>query len=115
MLYKAFAAITLLAAPIIVLVVEGAAPHSPGQAAAVPAPAMPGAIQSAPMAQSAPMPAPMSAPAEPIPDPAAFGQPMPDAGKPFLSPGNGLPSAPVPLAPPAEEGAADSSAPGAPS
>lgn len=99
MLYKAFAAITLIAAPIIVLVVQSVALQSP-------APHASSAVQ-APVQQEAPMmqPPPSSAAPEPTSDPASFGQPMPDAGKPFLTPGNGLPGTA-----PAMEGEADNGA-----
>jgi len=84
MLYKAFAAITLIAAPIIVLLAQSVTPRP----AAQPAPAV---VQpSEPVAPSAPIAAPALSP----PDPAPFGQPMPEAGQPFLTPGNGLPGAP---------------------
>lgn len=100
MLYKAFAVITLVAAPLIVLMVQGLAPHAPAQ------------NMSAPMRpvaeQAVPSPHPIATPAaeQPASPPMSFGQPMPEAGKPFLSPGNGLPgtsSAP-------ESGAADNDA-----
>ncbi|KKW91319.1 hypothetical protein [Sphingobium chungbukense] len=94
MIYKAFAAITLIAAPIIVLTVQS---FVPGQPAA-----------SAPMgAAPAASIAPVAAPVQPGPPPppavsdagtASFGQPMPDAGKPFLAPGAGLPAAGLPAA-----------------
>jgi hypothetical protein len=84
MLYKAFAVITLIAAPIVVLIVQSVAPQPPS--AAHPAPAA--YQQPAPIISQ---PAPMPPSIEPAPDPAAFGQPMPEAGKPFLEPGNGLP------------------------
>lgn len=95
MLYKAFAAVTLIAAPIIVLIVQSFAPQAPVQPAAAPMAVPPPVISAQP--QPPPMPAPM-APSAPAPDTAAFGQPMPDAGKPFLSPGNGLPGGPAPIA-----------------
>lgn len=95
MLYKAFAALTLIAAPIIVLIVQGFAPQAPVQPAAAPMAVSPAAISTQPQPEPQPMP---MAPSAPAPDPAAFGQPMPDAGKPFLSPGNGLPGGPAPLA-----------------
>ena len=85
MLYKAFAAVTLVAAPIIVLIVQGLAPHAPAQSASAPAPLI--VQQAAPMPQQAPAPSIEQPPEAPMP----FGQPMPDAGKPFLSPRNGLP------------------------
>lgn len=88
MLYKAFAAFTLIAAPVIVMLAQGFAPApQPQSSAAVVQPAA--AIQMAPtmpQVAAAPMPAP-----EPAAPPASFGQPMPDAAKPFLSPGDGLP------------------------
>ena len=98
MLYKAFAAITLIAAPIIVLIAQSVAPQSP-------APHPSSAIQP-PVQQQAPMmQPPITAAPLPTSDPTPFGQPMPDAGKPFLTPGNGLPGAA-----PTEEGIADNGA-----
>jgi hypothetical protein len=88
MLYKAFAVITLVAAPLIVLMVQGLAPHDP---APVPsAPVQPVVEQAAPASQ------PVAAPAmeQPASSSVSFDQPMPEAGKPFLSPGNGLPGGP---------------------
>ena len=88
MLYKAFAVITLVAAPLIVLMVQGLAPHDP---APVPsAPVQPVFEQAAPASQ------PVAAPAmeQPASSSVSFDQPMPEAGKPFLSPGNGLPGGP---------------------
>jgi hypothetical protein len=92
MLYKAFAAITLIAAPIIVFVAQSVAPAPQVQPAAAPLPAV------APMTEPAAVapPPPIAAPAAAAPDAAAFGQPLPDAGKPFLSPGSGLPGLPAP-------------------
>lgn len=104
MLYKAFAAITLIAAPIIVLVAQSMTPQSP-----VPHPSQ--AVQP-PVQQEAPVMPPVAAPTavEPISDPASFGQPMPDAGKPFLTPGNGLPALPpAAQSNPAENGDANPS------
>ena len=109
--YKAFAAITLIAAPIIVLVVQGIAPHTPVQPAAAPAAALPPAVQARPVVQPAPMPVP----AAPESDPAAFGQPMPDAGKPFLSPGNGLPAVAAPAAAASGDGSVEATSDSAPS
>lgn len=84
MMYKAFATITLVAAPIIVLVAQSLVPqpHKEAVAAAV----QPTAPTSMPVV--APLPAPVVT--EIAPDPSAFGQPMPQAGQPFLSPGNGF-------------------------
>ena len=87
MLYKAFAVVTLVAAPVIVLMVQGLAPHAPAQSVSVPM--QPVVERSAPMPQYVPPPA-MEQPAA---APMSFGQPMPEAGRPFLSPGNGLPGA----------------------
>lgn len=87
MIYKAFAAVTLIAAPIIVLTAQSFVP--PANETAAPAPAAP---IVAPPVQPAPPSPPVSDPAAGI---AAFGQPMPDAGKPFLAPGEGLPEAPI--------------------
>ena len=109
MMYKAFAALTLVGAPIVVLVVQSLAPQHPTAAApAAPPPGFGPAQPFAPVAQPAPMVAPAPAPMSnvPPPDPASFGQPMPDATKPFLSPGDGLPgSPPAPPAPVDGEGA----------
>lgn len=94
MMYRAFAVITLIAAPIVVLFVQNAVPQQPAQPAAVAAqPAQP--LESVP--QRLP-PVPVSS-STPQPEAAQFGQPMPDAGKPFLAPGNGLPDAPSPQVP----------------
>ncbi len=104
MLYKAFAVITLIAAPIIVLIVQSVAPQPPSTAAPVAAPA--------PYQQPAPLisqPAPMAASIEPAPDPAAFGQPMPEAGKPFLAPGNGLPQTAISAGETSDEEGAEAS------
>ena len=100
MLYKAFAVITLVAAPLIVLMVQGLAPH-------VPAPNMSAPVSPV-VERAVPSPQSIAAPdmEQPASSPMSFGQPMPEAGKPFLSPGNGLPgtsSAP-------ESGAADNDA-----
>ncbi|WP_028055670.1 hypothetical protein [Sphingobium bisphenolivorans] len=93
MIYKSFALVTLVAAPLLVLVAENFVPHA---------------------SHPAPTPVPEPAPAAALPEtlvpeavpPAAtdeasnFGQPMAEAGKPFLAPGAGLPSvssAPAPV------------------
>lgn len=89
MMYKAFAAITLIAAPIIVLFVQYAVPQRPVQPVAVGTPA-PQAVETAPQR----LPPDQMAPSAPQPEAAQFGQPMPEAGKPFLTPGNGLPEIP---------------------
>lgn len=86
MMYKAFAALTLIAAPILTFAVQGLAPRQPVQPVASPV-----APVSAKPAAAAPLPVVSSA--QPAPEPVAFGQPIPDAGKPFLAPGNGLPGA----------------------
>lgn len=95
-LYKAFALITLASAPVIVLITQSVTPQpqqafSPATAATtVPAPS------SAPAPTTQPMPAIM----ESVADPASFSQPFPEAGKPFLAPGAGLPGDPLPETPP---------------
>ena len=95
MMYKAFAAITLIAAPIITFVAQGIAPHQSSQPPV--AAAAPQLVQPAPAV--APAPPPIVSSAAPVPEPVAFGQPMPKAGKPFLAPGQGLPNeAPTPPA-----------------
>ena len=106
MMYKAFAAVTLVAAPIIVLVVQSVAPQpSPREAIAVVQPIAP---VSAPIM---PPPPPMASAAAPSPEPAAFSQPMPDAGKPFLAPGSGLPGGSIAPQPPVEGESNDGSVP----
>ena len=95
MMYKAFAAITLIAAPIITFVAQGVAPHQSSQPPV--AAAAPQLVQPAPAV--APAPPPIVSSAAPVPEPAAFGQPMREAGQPFLAPGQGLPNeAPTPPA-----------------
>lgn len=96
MIYKAFATVTLIAAPIIVLTVQSFVPQ-PNQPA-VASVAAPSALPPSTMPIVTPAP-----PAPIVTDPgsnAAFGQPVPDAGKPFLAPGAGLPEA-APTAQPA--------------
>ncbi|AMK23997.1 MULTISPECIES: hypothetical protein [unclassified Sphingobium] len=94
MIYKAFAAVTLIAAPIVVLTVQSFVP----QTKETMAPAIPASI-AAPTVQPAPPPLPVSDSSDGI---ASFGQPMPEAGKPFLTPGAGLPDAPAVSQPPVE-------------
>lgn len=86
MIYKTFAAITLLTAPLVVLGVEGFLPRQ-GSVPIQPevAPVRP-QVQPAPPPYQSPMPAVTEIPAE-----SGFGQPVEEAGKPFLSPGAGLP------------------------
>ena len=103
MMYKAFAAVTLVAAPIIVLVVQSRLPQKPAQPAA--------AVQPAPVIQPAVQPMPIVTNATPAPTPVPFGQPMPDAGKPFLTPGNGLPAGSTAPPPPVVIESNDGSAP----
>ncbi|WP_176591565.1 hypothetical protein [Sphingobium sp. EM0848] len=88
MIYKAFAAVTLIAAPIIVLTVQSFVPRTnqPTAPSAV-APVPPVTVANTP-AVSAPVNAPIGVPPG---DAASFGQPVPDAGKPVLAPGAGLP------------------------
>lgn len=90
-MYRNFALATLLAAPLIVMVVQSVAPKPPEQA--------PSAAQ--PEAPPQPIPVPVPPPAVPtdtsaaVEPPSSFGQPMSDAGQPSLAPGTGLPDAPV--------------------
>ena len=109
MLYKAFAVITLVAAPLIVLMVQGLAPHDPAPVPSAPVPSAP--VQPV-VEQAASASQPVAAPAmeQPASSSVSFGQPMPEAGKPFLSPGNGLPGGPSSN----ESGAANSEAEAAP-
>lgn len=106
MLYKAFAVITLIAAPIVVLIVQSVAPQAPSAAHPAPAPAPAAYQQPAPIISQ---PAPMPPSIEPAPDPATFGQPMPEAGKPFLAPGAGLPQTAVSAGETNDEEAAETS------
>ena len=85
-LYNSFALITLVSAPIIVMIAQTAAPTQHGRPAP---PSPPSAAQTVPH-QPLTTPQPV-APPLPATEPAAFGQPMPQAGQPFLSPGAGLP------------------------
>lgn len=102
MMYKAFAAITLVAAPMLVLVVQSVAPQP-----ATPGPAVSAVTQPIqPVLQPAPVAGPSSMVAAPIVDPASFAQPLPEAGKPMLTLGNGLPERQSPP-PSAGEGAED--------
>ena len=103
MMYKAFAGITLVAAPVLVLLAQNLVPATPEPIATVAAPP----ITSEVMPQPQPTPPVQMAPAAPVAEPAAFGQPMSDAGKPFLSPGNGLPAAPSPASEVAPDGESD--------
>lgn len=111
MIYKSFAVMTLIAAPVMVMAVQAvlpqarqAAPAPVTAAPATPAPATPAPLTPTaaapvppPVASPAPMPAPM-----PNTSPASFGQPMPGAGQPSLAAGSGLPqAAPVRTVPPA--------------
>lgn len=112
MIYKAFAGMTLIAAPFLVIAVESFTPHSqiqpPGPMSAV----QPVAPAVMPTVQPAPPPPISGAPAV-TSDPASFAQPMPDAGKPTLTPGNGLPSAnPQPVSQPFQPGESGPGNPG---
>ena len=95
MIYKAFAAVTLIAAPMIVLTVQSFVPqtNAPVVAPALssPAPVVLPTVQPAP-------PSPMVN--DPASGSASFGQPVPEAGKPSLVPGTGLPDTPPALQPP---------------
>ncbi|MCB4860864.1 hypothetical protein K7W03_14820 [Sphingobium sp. PNB] len=105
MIYKAFAAVTLIAAPIIVLTVESFVPqssHVVPSAAIVPASAVPASAPVVMPAQAAPSPTPPQDTGAQDPGAADLGQPMPEAGRPFLAPGAGLPAAPVPNPTPIE-------------
>ncbi|GLV24871.1 hypothetical protein [Sphingobium sp. Cam5-1] len=104
MLYKAFAAITLVSAPIIVMLVQGITPHpSATPSAPVVQPMVPQPPVEQPLPSQQSFVAPM--PVEQAPPAVSFGQPMPEAGKPFLTPGNGLPGEPPPGA--SEAGSSD--------
>ncbi|WP_150290823.1 hypothetical protein [Sphingobium estronivorans] len=98
MIYKSFAVLTLIAAPIIVLAVQSFVPQTNQPAAIGPAmPVTPPPVPAAVPAAVAPAPvadAPVGAPPS---DSASFGQPMSDAGKPSLSPGTGLPATTPPV------------------
>lgn len=91
MMYKAFAAITLVAAPIIVLVTQSVLPTHPTQ------PDAPAVQPALPVVAPVVPPAPVVTSLAPAtgPESAAFGEPMPDAGKPFLIPGSGPPGAEI--------------------
>jgi len=101
MIFKNFAIVTLIAAPLIVLAVQTLLPHAAQPAMQATAPETP---PPPPVAVPPSAPPPVEAP-EPMPsvravDGAAFGQPMPDAGKPFLASGAELPAeAPPPPTP----------------
>ncbi len=117
MIYKGFAAATLLIALLVALMADGLTPgqrHAGAQADAVSAPQAAAAPETAPiirpqegappMEESAPPPdsvSPGPDSASPGPDSAspgdvsAFGQPMAGAGAPLLAPGRGLPEAPA--------------------
>ena len=103
MLYKAFAAITLVSAPIIVLLVQGITPHP---SATPSAPVVQPMVPQPPVEQPLPTQQSVVAPVmEQAPPAVSFGQPMPEAGKPFLTPGDGLPGEPPPGA--SEAGSSD--------
>lgn len=108
MMYKAFAAITLVAAPIIVLVTQSLLPQQPVRpGAATVQPVATPVVQSA----AQPMPIVTAPPSGPAQEPAPFGQPLPDAGQPFLAPGNGLPGGETAPPPPVEIESNDGSVP----
>ncbi|MGC4251467.1 MAG: hypothetical protein QM605_08390 [Sphingobium sp.] len=103
MIYKVFAAATLVLAFLVGLMADRLtpvrAPGSPGSEVA-PVTAPPVGQQFAPsISRSEEAIAPSQeavAPPPPMPgETSAFGQPMPGAGAPSLSPGNGLPQAPA--------------------
>lgn len=111
-MYKAFAAVTLVAAPLVVLAVQSFVPQTNHTAAPVVAPFPMAASSSQPMPQPI---LPTVRPAPPVSEGVApsapFGQPMAEAGKPFLAPGTGLPAAaptPAPAMPPQQFGPAPS-------
>jgi len=91
MIYKAFAAVTLIAAPIVVMTVQSFVPQTNPSQANMPrtSPAVP-SDSSFSTAEPAAAPVPPSVDAPPA-DAASFGRPMPEAGRPFLTPGTGLP------------------------
>lgn len=86
MIYKAFAAATLIIAPLMVIAVQNFTPHPHHEA-----PAPPVAAQVPPAIQPAAAPAFSSAPVL-APDPASFGQPTAGAGQPVVITGGGLPA-----------------------
>ncbi|WP_375196468.1 hypothetical protein [Sphingobium sp.] len=108
MIYKAFAAITLIAAPIVVMTVQSFVPQTNLSQTNIPqtSPAVPPvSASSTAEPAAAPVQPPVNAPPA---DAASFGQPMPEAGRPFLTPGTGLPDGATPAAAgPVEEPAPD--------
>lgn len=93
MIYKSFAIVTLIAAPLIVLAVQTFVPQTAQPAMQAAAPDSPPPLPvSAPQSAPPPVSAPAPMPSAPTADGAAFGQPMPDAGQPSLAPGTGLPA-----------------------
>jgi hypothetical protein len=101
MIFKNFAIVTLIAAPLIVLAVQTLVPHAAQPAMQATAPETPPPPPVAvPPSVPPPVDVPERMPSAPAVDGAAFGQPMPDAGKPFLASGPELPAdAPPPPTP----------------
>lgn len=100
MIFKNFAIVTLIAAPLIVLAVQTLVPHAAQPAMQATAPETPPPPVASPPSAPPPVEAPEPMPSAPSVDGAAFGQPMPDAGKPFVASETGLPAeAPPPPTP----------------
>jgi len=101
MIYKAFAAATLVLALLIGLMADRLTPSRvPAESHAVPAPVAsetPPYVSAPPVEQEI---APLDATPAHMP---AFGQPMPGSDTPSLRPGNGLPGASIPPAPQNDE------------
>lgn len=102
MLYKAFVATTLIAAPLIVMTIQNFLPE-PDAAAAPSANVSMNADRTvaspAPAYAAPPQPVVEAAPVAPL-DPASFSQPLPGAAQPTLVPGQPLGAAPATVAPP---------------
>lgn len=107
MMYRNFAIATVLAAPIIVMLVQSFTPQAPVQP---PTNAVPVPVETAPATGFGQPPAPqpqfgqpqVGPPPVPVPSPSEFGKPMGDAGQPSLTFGSGQPTAPQSAAPPAQ-------------
>jgi len=100
MLYRTFAIVTVLGAPLLVIAAQSFVPQH-----GAPEP-QPPSVQ--PTGAPAPVPAPTppivnaDTPPVAVADPSTFSQPLAGAGQPMLAPGTGLPDA---AAPPATGGA----------
>lgn len=96
MIYKAFAGATLMLALMVALLADRFAPsRDPTGGYSTPA-TVAGEVFSFPDAP--PAPEPVQEDAALYQDTPAYGQPMPGADAPFLSPGNGLPESVQPAA-----------------